>query len=467
MVCPKCGTVIQDGYMYCPTCGEEVIMVPDFEVELEAGIEQTISEVAEMMADSVEGDNEEEAVSTDNIKSNKTGKNKADVKVKILIAVAAVLGLILVIGITMIVKAVRSYYSFDDQLKKVEEEFAAGDYEDAVKTARHVISINPDDEKTRFLLADSYYSLGKYDESIAVLDSLLDDLPNDRSIYERLISNYEAEGDIDSIIRLSERADATIFKEFFQDYVSESVEFSEEAGNYYGPQSIELMTSGNGTIYYTIDGSYPDEDSDVYTTPILLEEGETTIRAVHINDKGVKSEEVSKTYNIIKQVVSTPKILTQAGDYGIPKLIKLEEPSNGKIYYTTDGTDPTADSIEYEPPILMPLGKSEFRFVMINDSGESSDVVTAEYNLNISGIDKEYAAGLVQLTLISLGHDVSTHQFKAKYGYSQESRSFYIIEEYAGSARQNTVYAVDAQSGGVFTITPNSSTGDFDFGVVK
>ncbi len=87
--------------MYCPTCGEEVIMVPDFEVELEAGIEQTISEVAEMMADSVEGDNEEEAVSTDNIKSNKTGKNKADVKVKILIAATAVLGLILVIGITM------------------------------------------------------------------------------------------------------------------------------------------------------------------------------------------------------------------------------------------------------------------------------------------------------------------------------------------------------------------------------
>ena len=40
--------------MYCSKCGEEVIMVPDYEVELDAGIEQTISEVAEMMADSVE-----------------------------------------------------------------------------------------------------------------------------------------------------------------------------------------------------------------------------------------------------------------------------------------------------------------------------------------------------------------------------------------------------------------------------
>ena len=53
MKCPKCGTEIRDGYMYCPKCGEEVIMVPDFEIELEEGIEQTISEVAEMIAVSV------------------------------------------------------------------------------------------------------------------------------------------------------------------------------------------------------------------------------------------------------------------------------------------------------------------------------------------------------------------------------------------------------------------------------
>ena len=53
MICPKCGTEIKEGYLYCQKCGEEVIMVPDYEVELEEGIEETISEVAEMMADTI------------------------------------------------------------------------------------------------------------------------------------------------------------------------------------------------------------------------------------------------------------------------------------------------------------------------------------------------------------------------------------------------------------------------------
>lgn len=461
MICPKCGTAIQEGYMYCSKCGEEVIMVPDFEVELEAGIEQTISEVAELMADSVEEDTDSTTVLPDN------SKNKIDLKVKVLIAVAAAVGLVLVIGITHVVKKVRAYYSFDEQLAKAEEEFKTGDYEEAVKTAKHVISINPEDERVKLMLADSYQALEKYDESIAVLDDLIDDFPKDKEIYERLIKCYEQEGDVDSILRLSEQADPALFEELFSDYVCELPYFSEEGGNYYGQQSIELTTEGNGTIYYTLDGSYPDEGSPKYTGPITLEEGETTIRAIHVNDKGVKSEEVSKTYNIIKVTPATPKLMTQSGDYSIPKLIKLEEPQAGKIYYTTDGTDPTLDSKEYDPPIPMPLGKSEFKFAIINDSGESSEIVTSEYNLNISGIDKEYAAGLVQLALLALGHDVTTHEFKAKYGYSQDARSFYIVEEYVGNKRQNTVYAVDAQTGAVFTITRNSDTGDYDFGVVS
>lgn len=461
MICPKCGTAIQEGYMYCPKCGEEVIMVPDFEVELEAGIEETISEVVELMADTVEGEEEATLVSTGN-----TG-NKADIKVRLLIAAAAVLGLVLVFIIFYAVRQVRSYYSFDKQFAKLEEEYKSGDHEAAVKTAKHVISINPDDEKTRMMLADSYFSLEKYDESIAVLNDILDRSPGDITIYKKLIECFEKEGDVDSIIRLSERPDSEAFKDLFTDYASEDPEFSLEGGNYYGEQTVKLMITGNGTIYYTLDGSYPDDGSDKYTGPIMLEEGETTIRAVHVNTKGVKSNEVSRTYNIIKVIPATPKLLTQSGDYSIPKLIKLEEVKAGTIRYTTDGTDPTADSAEYDPPLPMPLGKSEYRFAIIDESGQSSEVVIAEYNLTISGIDKDYATGLVQLKLITLGHDAASHEFKAKYGYSQGSRSYYIVEEYAGKQKQNTVYAVDAQTGEIFTISRNSKTGDYDFGVVN
>ncbi len=436
-------------------------MVPDFEVELEAGIEQTISEVAEMMADTVEV--EEESTVTSPVNNTKT----KDLRLRLLIAAAAAVGLILIIGIIHVVKSVRSYYSFDDQFRKVENEFVSGEYEDAVKTAKHVISLNPEDERARLLLADSYFALKKYDESIAILSELVGDFPKDTGIYERLIANYEIEGDVESIIRLSEKADGQALKDLFKDYACDDPQFSEEGGNYYEPQAIKLMTTGSGTVYYTTDGSYPDESGEVYTRPIQLDEGETTIRAIHINDKGVKSKEVSKTYNIIKVAPATPKLLTQGGDYSIPKLINVEETQGATVYYTTDGTDPTIDSKEYEPPIPMPLGKSEFRFAIINDSGVSGEIVTAEYNLKISGIDSSYAAASVQLKLMSLGHDVSTHEFSAKYGYAQDARCYYIVEEYEGKKRQNTVYAVDSQTGEVFTIARNRDTGDYDFGVVK
>ena len=94
MICPKCGTAIDEGYMYCPKCGEEVIMVPDFEVELEEGIEQTISEVAELMADSAMGDMEDRSVPAEN------SKNTISLKIKLLIAAMIAVGLVLVVGIT-------------------------------------------------------------------------------------------------------------------------------------------------------------------------------------------------------------------------------------------------------------------------------------------------------------------------------------------------------------------------------
>ncbi|MCR4807338.1 MAG: chitobiase/beta-hexosaminidase C-terminal domain-containing protein [Lachnospiraceae bacterium] len=462
MICPKCGTAIPEGYMYCSKCGEEVIMVPDFEVELEAGIEETISEVAEMMADTVEVDTVKKAETATEV------KNGLSKKIKFIIAAAAVLGLLLVFAIIKITSSVKSYYSFDEQFKELDAEFIRGEYDDAIKTAKHVISLKPDDKRSRLILADSYFNVYKYDESIAVLYELLDDYPDDREIYERLIACFEAEDDTEDIINLSKRANDKIFAELFEDYMCAEPEFSEEGGNYYGTQSIELTTSGKGTIYYTLDGSEPGEDSLEYSEPIIVEEeGETVIKAIHINEKGVSSKAVSKTYNIIKLAPAIPRLITQGGDYSIPKLIKVEEPQTGTLYYTTDGTDPTEASPEYEPPIAMPLGKSEFRFVIINDSGEAGEVVTAEYNLKISGLDETYAAGLVQLTLMTLGHDVSTHTFKAKYGYSQGSRSYYMIEEYDGSKKQGTDYAVDAQTGEVFTISANRETGDFDFGVVK
>ena len=490
MTCPKCGEEIKDGYMYCPKCGEEVIMVPDFEVELEEGIEQTISQVAEMMADSVEimstpedtndpaAGEEGSAPETARViePETKTYDSIAD-KIKktgsgILIAIAVVLGLLFVYGVFRLVSFVDDYYSLDKQYAKAQSEYDSGDYEAAIKTLKHVISLDPKNEAIRLMLADSYYTLEKYDESIAVLSELLNIYPTDNAIYERLIANYEAEGDTDSILKLKEKNANVDLSAMLDGYSSLEPEFNLDGGTYVEAQNISISSKDNGTIYYTLDGTEPTTSSNVYDKPISLGLGETTITAINVNDKGVVSKPVSMTYYVELPPPVVPELMTASGDYTVPQLIKLTQPDEGTLYYTTDGTDPDGDSKRYEPPILMPLGKSEFRFVIINDEGVSSDVVTAEYNLSMSGnIDKAYAQNAVQLRLMALGHPVMTHEFIAGYGYSHEGRNYYIVEEYSSDSgkrqKQGTVYAVDSQTGEVFTISRNKNKEDYDFGIVN
>ncbi|MCR5509018.1 MAG: chitobiase/beta-hexosaminidase C-terminal domain-containing protein [Lachnospiraceae bacterium] len=468
MICPKCGAEIREGFLYCSECGEEIKIVPDFEVELEVGIEETISEVAELIADSVEDETSgEESVPVD-VKRSDEKKTRSYIGPGLLVVCALIAALALSFGIYRIVRYFNDYYSYDVQYARAQSLFDEGDYESAVSAARHTVSLNRKETGPRLLLADSYYRLDKYDESIAVLNDLLNDRPHDMAVYERLLENYEKEGDTDSIIRLSEGVKDPDIRKMFEGYVSNAPQFGTDAGIYYEPVELSLSAEGEGQIRYTVDGNEPDIGSALYTGPIKIDEGETTVWAVFVNEKGIISESVSKNYIVEKIQTAPPRIVTQPGSYSIPQLIKVEEPIEGVIHYTSDGSEPDGSSDEYEPPVLMPLGKSEFKFITVTPSGGTSDVVSAQYDLKISGIvDASYAQSAVQMKLISIGKPVMDHTFKAAYGYSNEGRSYYVIEEYSGSSRLGNMYAVDAQSAEVFTLTRNKARGNYDFGIVN
>ena len=67
----------------------------------------------------------------------------------------------------------------------------------------------------------------------------------------------------------------------------------------YKRQELTLSSEDEGTIYYTLDGSEATTDSTEYKEPIQLnQEGETTVRAIFVNKKGIASVEVQKTYTI-------------------------------------------------------------------------------------------------------------------------------------------------------------------------
>ena len=68
-------------------------------------------------------------------------------------------------------------------------------------------------------------------------------------------------------------------------------------GLFEGQKPEALILSGEGTIYYTTDTSYPTESSNVYTGPIPITEN-TVVRAVAVQGTNLPSLPITRTYLI-------------------------------------------------------------------------------------------------------------------------------------------------------------------------
>lgn len=103
-------------------------------------------------------------------------------------------------------------------------------------------------------------------------------------------------------------------------------------------QLVELTAEG-GNIYYTTDGQWPDENANLYTERIAVDQ-QMTILAFTMNEEGAKSEVVAFTYTFASQAAK-PQFSIQGGEVetGTKLTIRSDTP-DAKIYYTLDGTEP-------------------------------------------------------------------------------------------------------------------------------
>mgnify|MGYP002226339556 FL=1 len=87
--------------------------------------------------------------------------------------------------------------------------------------------------------------------------------------------------------------------EKLSDYVVDEPKFSLEDSTTYDDVQKLLLTADKDIIYYTTDGTDPDLTSTKYTSEgIQISEGETTIKAIAVNKKGVPSAIGKKTYTV-------------------------------------------------------------------------------------------------------------------------------------------------------------------------
>ncbi len=102
-------------------------------------------------------------------------------------------------------------------------------------------------------------------------------------------------------------------------------------------------------------------------------------------------------------IVDVPEFSINEGYYTSIQPLKLTASGSGRIFYTTDGSEPTEESTEYTAPIILENGNHVVKACFVNDNGIVSDVVTKEYHIEyneifapeISALSGEYSAPMM------------------------------------------------------------------------
>jgi hypothetical protein len=129
--------------------------------------------------------------------------------------------------------------------------------------------------------------------------------------------------------------------------------FSPAGGDYTSPQTVTISDATTGAnIYYCVTtGCKPTASSTQYTAPITVSSSQT-VTAVAVASEYSNSDIASATYAISAYPTATPTLYPSGGTYQGTISVTLSDATSGAtIYYTTDGTTPTAQSAVYSNPI--------------------------------------------------------------------------------------------------------------------
>lgn len=480
MKCPVCGNEIKEEQLYCESCGYEIRIVPDFEPELDTNIRETMTEVVSEIVSK-----EEQPADKERKKSSSGGeafeddvpwyaaeerpslllgmfhflKKRKKVSLILLSLFVAAIGLTVAIGMR---RANRQTYRY--QYERGISAAQRGDYDQAVACMRQAIHYDNQQTEARMLMAGYYERMGELQSASEIYLDLTSYDEYRVEAYERLVAIYESEERYLEICNLMERCEYVEIRTNYNQYLAEEPIFSIADGVYEDAQLLKISANTNGIIYYTLDGTMPDEADLVYTSPILLESGEYRIQAIFINEFGMMSKVHNGQFDIEAEPPNEPLLSPDGGDYGVPEYISVEVPQGCKVYYTADGTMPDSNSTPYTRDICMPLGVTLYRFISYNEDRAASNITQVEYHLNLS--EPRYSpyqamlittAGLTERgILLTMEGEVAgakgIYSYEAQAAFVYEGEVYYLVSEYytdeSGSRYQSqTKYAVSVAYG--------------------
>ena len=128
--------------------------------------------------------------------------------------------------------------------------------------------------------------------------------------------------------------------------------FSIRTGAFSAPFTVTISEGSScATVYYTTDGSTPTAASAVYSIPISISKT-TRLQAIAECSDSSSSAVSSATYTFSISALNPPSFSIGTGTFSAPFTVTISEGSScATVYYTTDGSTPTAASAAYSSPI--------------------------------------------------------------------------------------------------------------------
>ena len=255
MKCSNCGHDVQLGEAYCPFCGKEIRIVPDYNV-LEDDLSVMVEESKKMKQPLQKEKNTQDKVEECLEKEEQTTLNQPDKNPKklIIILCSVVAAIFLIIIIYAFISTSQKAHSFDFQYNKAVEYIDEEMYDKAGECLDKALDIDAKSEKAKLKLAELYLLQKKEAKAINQYLDLIELYPTKKTAYKELLHIYEDQKDTKAILKLVDTLTNKDIKAIFKNYIVKMPEFEVKPGTYNKETDVTISASSNAQIYYTLDG---------------------------------------------------------------------------------------------------------------------------------------------------------------------------------------------------------------------
>jgi len=357
MKCPKCHKEVERGSLYCPNCLTEIPWVKEFD-----SVETQLEKKRQIME-----------AERETGKLTQLGEKLRTNRKKLLFF--TILGAILIGGFCY-----RQLHTFSALYTKAEKAYRKGAYSRAMGAVEEALEKKPGNLSANLLFAILLKQEGDIESAILVLKPMVSIYPDSVEAASMLVKYLAAEHRTGEIRIFLKSVTNQEILDACKDYICEKPAPSLEPGVYTTPQTLELLADYD-RIYYTLDGSMPNQNSALYAGPIAIGEGTTRLNAFGISKNNISSDILSAEYVIVLKSPDKPRITPEAGIYRKKTKIKIEVPDGCRAYYAFDDAHPTTESTEYRTPVILPQGSHTFYAILEAPNGKVSPVASQEYYL--------------------------------------------------------------------------------------